>query len=178
MIRSLAPLTGLSLLLCLLCAGCDSGDSASGNADVSPAADIADVSPAADIAAAGDVAMDAEGPSLGFELAGTWTNNYAGTEVISDVEWDNGYSVMTVGQYDNEANRVTLQSPADDEFSPNLFTLTVWVEEDAGVVYSCTIAFGFETQEEAMAAEDTSDAADLLNAGCGGFGWTQLTRVE
>ena len=37
------------------------------------------------------------------------------------------------------------------------------------------IAYGFETADEAMAAEDTSDDTDPLNSGCGDFGWTEMT---
>ena len=31
------------------------------------------------------------------------------------------------------------------------------------------------TLEDALAAEDTSDATDPANSGCGDFGWTQMT---
>ena len=37
----------------------------------------------------------------------------------------------------------------------------------------CTVAFGLDTLDEALAAENTADETDLETAGCGGFGWTR-----
>jgi hypothetical protein len=149
MIRFLWQAGGLLATLTLVMTGCELGDDGSG--DSSPGA---------------------------FELAGTWSNNYGGTETFTETEWDSGFGVMAIASYDNHANWVVMQSPEDDEYTPNLFSKTVWLEEEEGVVYTCTVAYELDTIEEAEAAKDTSDATDPLNEGCKGFGWTQLLAAE
>ena len=111
-----------------------------------------------------------------LELIGSWTNNYDGTETITEESWDNGYSVVSVSSYDNDANWIVVQSPEDDEYTPNQYSKYVWTEEDAGVVYYCTVSYGLATLEEAEASEDNSDASAPLDGGCNGFAWTELTR--
>ena len=37
----------------------------------------------------------------------------------------------------------------------------------------CTVAYGLETLEDALAAENIADENDLETAGCNGFGWTR-----
>ena len=111
-----------------------------------------------------------------LELIGTWTNNYDGTETITEESWDNGYSVLSVSSYDNDANWIVVQSPEDDEYTPNQYSKYVWTEEDAGVVYYCTVSYGLATLEEAEASEDNSDASAPQDGGCNGFAWTELTK--
>ncbi len=107
-----------------------------------------------------------------IEVAGTWESNFATVESISDTEW-NGSAIT---QYDNNARLAITQNAADAEFSPSAFNKIVWTAPEGDVFYYCTIAFGLETEQEAVDAEDTSDDSDPLNSGCGGFGWTQLTK--
>ena len=142
---------GLCLLLSLSLMACDSGDQSSGGGSSAVAA---------------------------LELVGTWTNNYGSTETVSETTWDNGYSALSIASYDNDDNWVVVQSPPDDEYTPNQYSKYVWTEEEAGVVYYCTVSFGLATLEEAEASEDTSDPSALTTDGCGGFAWTQLTAFE
>ena len=139
---------GLCILLALSLAACDSGD---------------------DSADSGNAAMSQ------FELVGSWTNNFDGAETITSDSWDNGYSVVSISSYDNEDNWVVVQSPADDEYTPNQYSKVVWTDVEAGVAYYCTVSFGLATLEEAEASEDNSDASAPLDGGCNGFAWTQLT---
>ena len=132
------------------------------------------------------VACDSGGDSSGsgasattqLELTGTWTNNYDAVETITEDSWDNGYSVLAVSSYDNEANWAVVQSPADDEYTPNQYSKYVWTEPDAGVAHYCTVSFGLVTLEEAEASEDNSDSSAPLDGGCNGFAWTQLTLSD
>jgi hypothetical protein len=173
MIRLPSQAVGLLIALSLVAAGCSGGggDPAVGDAD--PQIDTAAPS---DTGAPGDTAVGPTGD--GFELVGVWTNNYGGTETFTEDAWDSGFGVVAISSYDNDANWVVMQSPEDDEYTPNQYSKTVWLEEEEGVVYTCTVSYGLETLEEAEEAEDTSDATDPLNVGCKGFGWTQLTAAE
>ena len=51
----------------------------------------------------------------------------------------------------------------------------VWTAPANDAFYYCFVAFGLETETEAVDAADTSDASDPENAGCGGFSWTKLS---
>jgi hypothetical protein len=139
---------GLCILFALTLAACDSGD---------------------------DTAESGNAAQAQLELVGSWTNNFDGTETITADTWDNGYSVLSVSSYDNDDNWVVIQSPADDEYTPNQYSKVVWTELEGGVAYYCTASFGLETLEEAEASPDSSDASAPLDGGCNGFPWTQLT---
>jgi len=185
---NLAKQTGfLCILMSLMLVACADGDDSSGSSNAATTQD--DATDSSDTA---NSQNDATGPddtstpqddvsevsppeTAPIELIGSWTNNYDGTETITEDSWDNGYSVLTIASFDNEDNWAVVQSPADDEYTPNQYSKYVWTELDAGVVFYCTVSYGLETQEEAEASEDTSDDSAPLDGGCNGFAWTQLT---
>ena len=148
MMNALKQTGGLCILFSLLLVACDSGDDSSSSSSTT---------------------------TTELELIGSWTNNYDGTETITEESWDNGYSVVAISSYDNDQNWAVVQSPEDDEYTPNQYSKIVWTEEDAGVVHYCTVSFGLDTLEQAEASEDTSDNSAPADGGCGGFPWTSLT---
>lgn len=47
---------------------------------------------------------------------------------------------------------------------------------DQNVIWSCTVAFGQNSLQEALEASDTSDRTNPESSGCGGFSWSRLER--
>ena len=105
-----------------------------------------------------------------FELAGLWNDNYGSWTIVDDSAW----GADAVRQFDNDANWAIIQSPEDNEYTPNQYSKVVWLDPDAdGVWWMCTAALGLDTLDEAIAAENASDEHDLEMAGCNGFPWTR-----
>ena len=123
----------------------------------------------------GDFAWTQMTPRDGIEVVGTWDDNYGGQTIITLTEW----GTQKIHDYGITENWAVTQNPSDAEYGPNTFNLVVWTELDADQSWwTCTVAYGLETFDEAFAAEDTSDASDPANGGCGGFAWTQMTPAE
>lgn len=105
-----------------------------------------------------------------IELTGTWDTEFETTEQIDSRRWDSSALVS----FDNEANVAVTQNADDAEWNPGKFNKVVWTEPKDGVAYTCMVAFGQDSADAALGAEDTSDADDL-DSGCAGFSWTRLT---
>ena len=109
-----------------------------------------------------------------IEVTGTWHSNYGGEWTVQSALW----GVDVVHAYDNEDKWAVVQLPESDEWNPNAFTKHVWTEPEAdGSFYLCSIAYGLETLEEAIATEDTSDDSDPSTGGCGDFPWTHFGPI-
>lgn len=119
----------------------------------------------------GDFGWTEMTPREAIEVVGTWADNYGGSTLITASMWGDQH----ITDYDNTDNWTITQNASDAEYSPSAFNKVVWTEAVDGVWYHCMVAYGFETADEAMAAEDTSDDTDPLNSGCGDFGWTEMT---
>lgn len=113
-----------------------------------------------------------------IEVAGTWTSPFSSDgEVVSDSVWGTPDFMVDVVSFDNAANFAVTQNLATADYAPSKFNKNVWTEPDATGFYYCTVAFGLDTAEAAAAADASlADASDLEGAGCGGFGWTHLTK--
>lgn len=107
-----------------------------------------------------------------IEVAGTWSTPFMTTEVITDDMWD----VQEIASFDNEENVAITFADASAEFNPETYSKLVWTEPEADVFHYCTVAFGLDTEQEAMEAEDIGDRNDLDGEGCNGFPWTEMTR--
>ena len=120
----------------------------------------------------GDFAWTQMTPRDAIEVAGQWVDNFGGESEVSAMQWGSS----RIHDYDNTANWAITQSPADDEYTPSQFSYIVWTDAaEDGSWWTCTVAFGLETAEAAMATENTSDASDPENGGCGDFSWTKMT---
>lgn len=106
------------------------------------------------------------------QIVGTWTSNFGTTETITTNEWV-GYAIV---EYDGSARQVIIQSPPDDEYTPNQFHRVVWTPLVANSFHYCWEVFGKETGPDALSDETRANADALDTTGCGGFRWTQLTR--
>ena len=106
-----------------------------------------------------------------IEVAGTWLTNFGDTEVIDNENWD----FMAIALFDNEERFAITQNPDDAEPGPSTFNRLVWTEVENDIFYYCYDSFGHETEDEALNAEGTANQEDL-DTGCGGFGFTEMTR--
>ena len=98
-------------------------------------------------------------------------SNYGELEAISAEAW----GATTVSEYDNAANWAVTQNAPDDPWNPSSFSRRVWTEPADGVFWHCTVAYGLDTLEAALAASESADESDLEGEGCGGFPWTRMS---
>ena len=125
----------------------------------------------------GDDGDDGDGDDSGtlvpaLELGGVWSDNYGGWTYVDSTRW----GASAVIEYDNDANWAVTQSPSDDAWNPDKYSLSVWTEPGSdGSWWTCTVAYGLDTLDAALTAEDTSDDTDPSTGGCGDFAWTQMT---
>lgn len=129
------------------------------------------------LSACDDGGATADAGADAIEIAGTWTTPFSEDgELISDTQWGTPDFMVDVVSFDNDANFAVTQNLADADYAPSKFNKNVWTEPDATGFFYCTVAFGLDTSDAAAAADasvaDTSD----MDAGCGGFGWTHLTK--
>lgn len=166
----------ISTLLALL-SGCASSAS-SGASDATTTTDSAtsaDSGSKADGTASADSTAGTETTAaVSIEVAGIWTTNFKTEEEITDKKW----SFMLMTEFDNAKNVAYTQNAADDKYNPSKFNKIVWTEPKADVFYYCTVDFGKDTLALAKASTLTADDKDLDKKGCGGFGWTQMTKKK
>lgn len=130
------------------------------------------------------------------ELAyiGTYTDAFGGEQVLTADTWTSGSFIFHISQYSNDEGFVIAQNDSEAR-SQYCSDWTLYTQEDCeaagetwtdladkwsrfdiasdadGGLHYCQIAFGADTEEDAMAV--SADASDLA-AGCNGFGWTQF----
>lgn len=109
-----------------------------------------------------------------IEIAGTWDNDFDGTETIDDTSWTS-FTTVSIIEFDNATNVAITQNPPDDEFNPDAFSRVVWTEPEADGFWYCIADFGLATVEDARASTAMADDTDPATGGCGGFAWTRLT---
>lgn len=119
-------------------------------------------------------AAGADASAAPFELIGTWTTNFATEEVISAEKW----GPQTIASFDNAKNVAYTQNPPNDQYGPNKFSKQVWTEPKGEVFYYCTVDFGKDSLELAKASTLVADDKDPEKSGCGGFGWTKMTKKK
>jgi hypothetical protein len=108
-----------------------------------------------------------------LEIIGVYDDSFMSVQTITADDW-NGAKIVG---YDNDANIVYTQAPADDMFNPSKFGKTVYTEPKNGSFYFCMVEFALDTLADAKASKTTADASDPDNSGCGGdFPWTKATK--
>ena len=143
-----------------------------------PSALLALALPSLTLVACGEVVDDTSvdtttaSPSDVLEVIGDWSDNYGGSTTITTAQW----GADTVVRYDNIGNRAVLRAPADAAYNPSKFSKNVWTEPADGSFWLCTVDFGLDTEEGAMASTKTADASKPAEGGCGGFAWTKMSR--
>ncbi len=112
---------------------------------------------------------------MGLEIVGTYTDNWLGTQIVSDDSWDSGTGyTFSISQYDNNAAFLLAQNDEtnDPQYgNPGKWSKFQWTTNENGGLYYCQSIFDAASEEDAMGAN--ADASDL-SMGCGGFAWTEL----
>jgi hypothetical protein len=107
-----------------------------------------------------------------LEIRGTWDDSWGGSHTIDEMTWVSGSAVFHVTSYDNDAGVLIAQNDEANDWNPNLWSRYDWTWSGTQLFY-CQTAYGAASEAE---AEGTPRADDTdLAAGCGGFGWTELT---
>jgi hypothetical protein len=104
-------------------------------------------------------------------IAGKYSDDYGDKPIISSRWWDSTW----VQQFDNTQRWAIVQSPANDKYTPNKFSKNVWTAPVAGTFYYCTVDYGLDSADLALASTKTADDSAPDKSGCGGFSWTKLT---
>ena len=110
----------------------------------------------------------------GLAIAGSYTDEFGTEHVIDDGSWTQtfpGYpaTTWTITSYDNDGMYVIAQNSPDDPFNPGLWSRFDW----AGDLHYCQATFDAATEADALTTPRPDDSD--LDAGCGGFAWTDLT---
>lgn len=131
---------------------------------------------AALLAACGDdesTAVPTQGP---LEIAGTYTDDFGTTHVITQDTWAQtatGFAAtFHINEYSNAADDLLAQNDAANGFNPSLYSRFTW-STAAGSLYYCQDPFDAPTLADARAAP-APDATDPATGGCGGFAWSRL----
>jgi hypothetical protein len=112
-----------------------------------------------------------------LELIGAYDDYFGDTVVGSFEITQDAWGSSAVAAYDNAANVVYTQFPADDMYNPNKFAKTVYTDLANDSFYYCMVVFSAATLAEARASTATADASDPENGGCGGtFPWSKATK--
>jgi len=104
-------------------------------------------------------------------IAGTWKNNFGGTDTISSRKWN----TAAISLFDNVKHWAITQNAADDKYYPSKFTKVVWTKSSGGSLSYCMVDFGLDSVALAQATTKIADDTAPDNGGCGGFSWTKLT---
>ncbi|MBM4343502.1 MAG: hypothetical protein FJ100_09010 [Deltaproteobacteria bacterium] len=175
-----------NLVAALCAAGLVAGCAASTPSGSTGSADTAsidgttggDASAGGDTAAKTDTAGGETAAAAAIEIAGTYNDNFGGSETIASDKWQFSFGTSTIVQYDNAKNDAYLQAPADDKFNPSKFSKIVWTEPKVDSFYYCTVVIGAATLDLAKASTLTADDKNPEKTGCGGVGWTKLTKKK
>ena len=110
-------------------------------------------------------------PAEELAIIGDYTDDFGGTHTVTETTWTMGFGVFNITQFDNDGQWLIAQNDSENEFSPDLWSRFDWTEDGADL-YFCQTTFDSATEQDAVDAP-AADSADL-DAGCGGFAWSQL----
>ena len=111
-----------------------------------------------------------------LEIAGEYTDNYGGTQIIGPSIWDQGAFMgkFNISSWNNDSNYLVAQNDSDNEYNADLYSRFDWTI-DGTDTYFCQTVYDKETAQDAIDATP-ADSEDL-DAGCGGFSWNKLIHV-
>ena len=113
-------------------------------------------------------------PQGPLEIIGNYTDNFGGTQQVTQTRWVSGTLGFQIRAYSNAGNFLAAQNDLTNAFSPGKFSRFSWTTFQASL-YFCQNPFSAETFEAAFSG--APDSTDPNTGGCGGFSWTQLTPL-
>lgn len=113
----------------------------------------------------------------GLEIVGTYTDAFGTSHEISDSAWIQtfpGYEPMSfdISAWDNAERWVVARNGEDNAYDAGMWSRFDWSAGSDGHLYYCQSVFSAESEQ---GATDAPAAGEDLDAGCGGFSWTDLT---
>ena len=101
---------------------------------------------------------------------------------VFDTKWtmssEYGVSIFHITQIDKDNDYIIAQNDDDETYSynPSLWSRFDYVI-DGNDIYYCQIAYDAASKNAAEAVT-TADRTDLTTAGCNGFPWSKMTKVN
>ncbi|HRP69169.1 MAG TPA: hypothetical protein PLY93_06530 [Turneriella sp.] len=126
--------------------------------------------------------VDALSHYLSSRLSGSFKDTYNGQHVLTATAWQlkDSWTDQTdsVVKIDGVLRYIILQKSASDAYNANKYQKVVYIPNNDGSLYTCTLSpFDSATQAAAEAITDTTDKTDPATKGCSGFSWSKLTPV-
>ncbi|MEZ4236042.1 MAG: hypothetical protein R3F59_07755 [Myxococcota bacterium] len=120
----------------------------------------------------------AQTAALPLEIVGSYTDAFGTTHDIDEDAWVQtypGYDPLRfeVAWWDNAEGRLVAHNDPANAYAGDLWSAFDWTWTADDHLYYCQSAFDADS-EDAAGAAPAADADDL-DAGCGGFAWTDLT---
>ena len=103
-------------------------------------------------------------------ISDRYDDSWGGFHVVDAFNWSDGWgNVFHIWTTTEDA--VVAQNDGANSYNPGLWSRFTWTRDDAGALYYCQSAYDAATLADAAAS--TADARSL-DAGCGGFSWTEI----
>ncbi len=112
------------------------------------------------------------------QTSGSWTDNFGGSYTITNLIITNVTSNGATYVFHilaNGSNSVICLNDANNSFHADLYSKFVFTNIATNTFNLCQPFFDEESQESIENATDPTNTGDL-DAGCGGFAWSLLTR--
>ena len=111
-----------------------------------------------------------------LEIAGEYTDNFDGTQIIGPAVWDQGATMgkFNISTWDNDNNVLIAQNDSGNGYNPEKWSRFDWTS-DGTDVYFCQTVYDAATAQDAIDATP-ADSGDLLT-GCNTFSWTKLIHI-
>ncbi|WP_188463453.1 putative metal-binding motif-containing protein [Bizionia arctica] len=109
------------------------------------------------------------------QISGTWTTNFGVSYTITNstiIETTNNYTYHILV---SESNYVICLNDASNPFNADLYSKFVFTNIETNTFNLCQPFYDSESQEFIENATDPTNPDDL-DAGCGGFAWSLVTR--
>jgi ABC-type Zn uptake system ZnuABC Zn-binding protein ZnuA len=103
-------------------------------------------------------------------IEGNWVDEWGTNQTIDSDSWNSG----TITQFDNSAMWAVAEN-GEDSFNPGLWSKYDWTW-DSEELYYCQSTFAAESEADALSA-NSANSSDL-EAGCGGFPWSQMSNAD
>ena len=103
-------------------------------------------------------------------IQGYWVDEWGTNQTIDSDSWNSG----TITQFDNSAMWAVAEN-GEDSFNPGLWSKYDWTW-DSEELYYCQSTFAAESEADALSA-NSANSSDL-DAGCGGFPWSQMSNAD
>ncbi len=117
---------------------------------------------------------------LSYRFSGSFSDNYGGQHFLTATLWQLKDTwtnqTDTIVKINGLANYIIIQKSAADAFNASKFQKIIYISNNDGSFYTCTLSpFNSSSSAAAEAITDSTAKTDPANTGCGGFAWTKMS---